>query len=304
MDINQLNCFISVAQTLNFSEAARRNYVSQSTVSRYISEIEKEFGAKLFIRSHRDVFLTNEGKALLPYAIEIVDTMKKASNVIKQMRDGGNGRLTVACDVTSFSFPIKCITAFSEKYPDITIDLKQIDGVGRSELITGGEEYDFCFMPRDMLPESPDIETIITHSDPLYVVVNKNSYIARKKSISFTQLSKEKFVLLSETVSPILYMEIMDLFRTFHIEPDVVNTFDDVKSMFVAVNSGMGMSIVPDSVAAFATNGNAVAVPVSDADTSIVYVMAWSKRLSNPAARLFIETAKQFSHGDDNAYGL
>ena len=41
MDINQLNCFISVAQTLNFSEAARRNYVSQSTVSRYISDLEK-----------------------------------------------------------------------------------------------------------------------------------------------------------------------------------------------------------------------------------------------------------------------
>ncbi len=41
MDIQQLNCFISVAQTLNFSEAARRNFVSQSTVSRYISERQK-----------------------------------------------------------------------------------------------------------------------------------------------------------------------------------------------------------------------------------------------------------------------
>lgn len=303
MDINQLNCFISVAQTLNFSEAARRNYVSQSTVSRYISEIEKEFGAQLFTRSHRDVFLTNEGKALLPYAIEIVDTMKKAATIIKQMHDGGNGRLTVACDVTSFSFPVKCITSFSEKYPDITIDLKQIDGAGRSEVMTGGE-YDFYFMPRDMLPESPGIETIVTHSEPLYVVVNKNSHIARRKSISFTQLSNEKFVLLSETVSPILYMEIMDLFRTFHIEPDVANTFDDAKSMYVAVNSGIGMSIVPESLASFAVSSNTAAVPVSDADTSIVYVMAWSRNLSNPAARLFIETAKQFSHGDDNIYGL
>ena len=44
MDINQLVYFISVAQTLNFSEAARRNYVSQSTVSRHVSDLEKEFG--------------------------------------------------------------------------------------------------------------------------------------------------------------------------------------------------------------------------------------------------------------------
>ena len=63
MDINQLNCFITVAQTLNFSEAARRNYVSQSTVSRYVSDLEKEFGVQLFTRSHRDVIITSEGKA-------------------------------------------------------------------------------------------------------------------------------------------------------------------------------------------------------------------------------------------------
>ena len=107
MDFNQLNCFISVAQTLNFSEAARRNYVSQSTVSRYIGELEKEFGVQLFTRSHRDVIITNEGKILLPYAIDIVNTLSKAKTVIKQMRDGSTGKLTIGCDVTSMSFPSK-----------------------------------------------------------------------------------------------------------------------------------------------------------------------------------------------------
>ena len=77
MDFNQLNCFISVARTLNFSEAARQNFVSQSTVSRYISELEKEFGVKLFARNHRDVMLTNEGKVLLPYAVEITESFQK-----------------------------------------------------------------------------------------------------------------------------------------------------------------------------------------------------------------------------------
>lgn len=65
MDINQLVYFISVAQTLNFSEAARRNYVSQSTVSRYVSDLEREFGVKLFTRSHRDVVITNEGENIV-----------------------------------------------------------------------------------------------------------------------------------------------------------------------------------------------------------------------------------------------
>ena len=86
-----------MAQTLNFSEAARRNYVSQSTVSRYVSDLEKEFGVQLFTRSHRDVIITNEGKTLLPYAMEIVDTLKKAKTVIKQMHDGGQGKIIIGC---------------------------------------------------------------------------------------------------------------------------------------------------------------------------------------------------------------
>lgn len=104
MDINQLVCFISVAQTLNFSEAARRNYVSQSTVSRYVSDLEKEFGVRLFTRSHRDVIITNEGKTLLPYAIEAVDTINKAKTVVKQLHDGGKGKITIGCDITSLDF--------------------------------------------------------------------------------------------------------------------------------------------------------------------------------------------------------
>lgn len=201
MDINQLNCFITVAQTLNFSEAARRNYVSQSTVSRYVSDLEKEFGVQLFTRSHRDVIITSEGKALLPYAIEIVETLKKAKTVIKQMHDGGQGKITLGCDVTSLSFPTKCIADFAEKYPGITIDVRQLDEADRTLAITGGE-YDFCFMPRDMVPESSGIESIITHNETLSVVTAKNSKFSGRKSVKLSELADESILVLSESVAP------------------------------------------------------------------------------------------------------
>ncbi len=303
MDINQFNCFISVAQTLNFSEAARRNYVSQSTVSRYISDLEKEFGVQLFTRSHRDVIITNEGRTLLPYAIEIVDTLGKAKKVIKQMHDGGQGRITIGCDVTSLSFPSKCISDFSEKYPDITVDLRQIDTASRSIAITDGE-YDFCFMPRDMLPESSGIETIITHSETLSVVAAKDSKFKGRKNISLREIADEKLLLLSESVSPIVYMEIMDLLQTFHISPNIESTFDDLITMYVAVSSGIGVSVIPSSIAALTSSSYAESFPIEDADTSIAYVMAWGKGISNPAAKLFIESVKKYAKGEDNVYGL
>ncbi len=303
MDINQLNCFISVAQTLNFSEAARRNYVSQSTVSRYISDLEKEFGVQLFARSHRDVIITNEGKTLLPYAIEIVDTLKNAKTVIKQMHNGGKGKISLGCDVTSLSFPTKCIADFAEKYPGITIDIRQFDEADRSFAITGGE-YDFCFMPRDMVPENSGIESIVTHYETLSVVTAKNYKFKGRKSISIREIADEKLLLLSESVAPIVYMEIMDLLRTFHISPKIENVFDDLVSMYVSASSGIGVSVIPKSIASYCSSEYADSFFIEDVDTSIAYVMAWGKNISNPAAKLFMEAVKKYAKGDDNVYGL
>lgn len=302
MDINQLNCFISVAQTLNFSEAARRNYVSQSSVSRYIGELEKEFGVKLFTRSHRDVIITNEGKILLPYAIEIVNALSKAKNVINQMRDGSSGRLTLGCDITSLSFPSKCLAEFSSKYKGINVELKPFDTADRSQAITVGE-YDFCFMPRDMVPENSGIDTIITHTEPLVFVCSDNKNIQDGR-ISFSKLAENRLLLLSESSAPILFMEIMDLLRTFHISPYAQTSFDDLSSLYLAVSAGMGVTILPKSLAEFAPPAGTACCPIEDADTGIAYVMAWSKSNANPVAERFIKTVRKYAQGDDNIYGI
>ena len=303
MDTNQLKCFISVAQTLNFSEAARRNFVSQSTVSRYISELEKEFGVQLFTRSHRDVIITNEGKTLLPYAIEIITTLEKARHIITQMQNGGTGKLTVGCDVTSMDFPAKCLSDFTARYPDVTIDFKRINNADRSQAITGGE-YDFCFMPRDMVPDHSGIETLVTHTEPLAVLAPNNGSWKRKKSVRFSELADQKLVLLSESAAPILYMEIMDLLRTFHISPSIENAFDDMMSVYAAVLSEIGISVVPQSLSALGAGDRVISLPIENADTGVTYVMAWAKAISNPVAGLFIETVKKYAAGDDSGYGL
>ncbi len=303
MDIQQLNCFISVAQTLNFSEAARRNFVSQSTVSRYIGDLEKEFGVQLFTRSHRDVLLTNEGKTLLPYALEMIATLGKAKKVIDKLQNGGTGKLSVGCDVTSPVFPSRCIADFSAKYSGISVELKKLGAADRSAAITGGE-FDYCFMPRDMVPESSGIETVVTHTESLVVVSSAESPLKGRKSISLSELAAQRLVLLSESSAPILYMEIMDMMRTFHLTPVIDSTYDELIELYMAVLSHMGAAIVPQSLAEMAAPGKTVMLPIDDADTGIAYVMAWSKALSNPVGSLFVETVRKYALGDDGGYGL
>ena len=96
----------------------------------------------------------------------------------------------------------------------------------------------------------------------------------------------------------------LDLFRTFHITPKISNSFDDLVSIYVSSSSGIGVSVIPTSVAAYTSNEYTDSYLIDDADTSIAYVMAWGKNISNPAAKLFMEAVKKYAKGDDNIYGL
>ena len=68
MDITQLKYFITVARTLNFSEAARRMGVTQPLISHHVNELEKQLGGKLFTRSRHKVTLTEAGERTIRYA--------------------------------------------------------------------------------------------------------------------------------------------------------------------------------------------------------------------------------------------
>lgn len=300
MDTIQLKCFISVARTLSFSEAARRNYLSQSTVSRYIKELEKEFGVKLFERSRREVTLTNEGKILLPYAQEIIDTLNKATSVVSQLNSGKGGRLRLAYDSTSLSCPTRLLKQFSAKYPEIAVEMVRLSGVESSSAINN-PDYDFFFMLRDMLPDSDGIEYRLTHRDTLSLIVSSD-FKAKRNTLNALDLKNCRFALLSESESPILYMEIMDIFRTFHFSPEYVTEFDDVRSVFMAVGAGMGIGILPTRLVENYRTPSVKQFELGDIETDLSYVLAWRKDNSNPAAHLFLGSVKLDSDEDDMEY--
>ena len=73
MELRQLKYFVKVAETLNFSEAARLLCVTQSTLSQQVKQLETELDTPLLIRSSHSVTLTEQGLELLPYAKRTLD---------------------------------------------------------------------------------------------------------------------------------------------------------------------------------------------------------------------------------------
>ncbi len=68
MELRQLKYFVKTAETLNFSEAAKASFVTQSTLSQQIKQLEQELDTALFVRDSHSVVLTESGAQLLPYA--------------------------------------------------------------------------------------------------------------------------------------------------------------------------------------------------------------------------------------------
>ena len=73
MELRQLRYFVKAAETLNFSEAAKGLYITQSTLSQQIRQLETELDVQLFQRNSHEVTLTEAGAELLPYAKETLN---------------------------------------------------------------------------------------------------------------------------------------------------------------------------------------------------------------------------------------
>lgn len=291
MNLNQINSFLAVSQTLNFTNAAKQNGVPQSTISRQINDLEQQLEVKLFYRTRRDVRLTEEGRTFLPYAQEILEAAKKGAHAVKQLHDGAKGRLSIATITTCDTFLSDCLRLFGERYPDIVVDITYLS-CGDALLNEGEDPYDFHFLYLDLLPDSDEFDSMVTHTENLGLVVPKSHPLAGSK-LDAASLQKEKFILVSEEENPILYMQVMNYCRTHRFFPNIVNHFNDIKPVLLSVSAGLGISILP----ADATEKNLPAslefIPIDDLDASITCAAAWKRSLLNPAASLFLDIIRQ-----------
>jgi DNA-binding transcriptional LysR family regulator len=100
-----LESFLAVAQTRNFTEAARRLGLQQSTVSQHIRKLEDSAGRRLFVRDTHSVTLTADGEAMTGFAQSIIDTNQRARGYFAGSRLRGRLRFGTSEDFVSTRLP-------------------------------------------------------------------------------------------------------------------------------------------------------------------------------------------------------
>lgn len=169
MDIANLSAFVAVARGGSFSAAAGRIHLTQPAVSKRVAALEAELGTALFDRIGRTVALTEAGRALLPRAERVLDTLEDSRRAISNLAGRVEGRLTLG---TSHHIGLRrlppVLKAFLARYPHVELDIRFMDSEAVCRAVEQGAlEVGVVTLPLDA-PETLLAEPI--WDDPLVVV--------------------------------------------------------------------------------------------------------------------------------------
>ncbi len=259
MDITAIKYFLCLAECLNFSEAAERNYISQSSFSKTIIKLEKEIGVKLVDRKHHPIALTKGGECFYRHFKAMEPVYREAMDDL--MRYSDNEEISVLICPKSYAFKdalndFVINTAGASVHFMETTNYREII----ETMLTG--DYTFSISSRP-LTVPPQLKVTELYEDSLYLAVPKDSVLAGKKMISLAELDGE--VLVESSFSKYIVEELMEHFpfRPRRIIPDD-GTEMRREEMFHRVMVGVGSSINPGRDITAFRGSNIVCVPIRE----------------------------------------
>lgn len=193
MEIRQLKYFIKVAETLNFSEASRELFITQSTLSQQVSKLEQELGQQLFERNSHEVVLTEAGRELQKYALVTINSVNDCMQHMEDLKNMFTGELNIGVTFSFSSIVDEALLSFLKKYPGVKLDVfyktmeELMDMLLRREL-----DIVLAFKPTK---KDERIDSRLLFNNYLAVIVKESHALASLKSISLQELQKYPLVL-------------------------------------------------------------------------------------------------------------
>ena len=243
MDLNVLKymAFIKTVETGSFTKAAEKLNYSQSGVSRMIHDLEKEWNLTLLERNRSGVKLTSEGFRILPYAKSLCEEYRKLQMQVDDLHGLQSGiiRIGTISSIATHWLP-NIIKAFQKDYPGIDYELLLGDYTEIEEWIREGRVD--CGFTRT--PTCPDFDTEFLEQDRLLAIFPENHPLTRLDKVPLAALCEEPFMLLEKGAKA----EISEVFERNGLTPRVHFTTWDDYAVMAMVDSGLGISMLPELI--------------------------------------------------------
>ena len=243
MDNNLLKylAFVKTVEKGSFTKAAQDLNYAQSSISKMVADLEKEWGLTLLERSRNGICLTSAGEQILPLARTILNDFQALEGCVDQINGIQSGIVRIGTfSSVAINWLPDIFAELQKDYPGIDYEMLLGDYTEVEHWIEEGR-VDCGFL---RLPTSTTLNTISLKQDEYKVVLPVNHPLAQKEKIDIHDLENQPFLLLEHGGKT----EVSELLERNHVHPDIrFTTWEDFAIMAMA-EKGLGIGILPDMI--------------------------------------------------------
>ena len=294
MNLNQLEYFVSAAENLNFTKAAKECFISQTAITQQMQSLEKALGVSLFTREKHRITLTAAGQVYLKEAKVILRRSDEAIRLARMASLGTDGELTIGF-ISGFgqSDCYEMLRGFHDAFPNIKLKFVRNTMSGLMELIQRNE-CDVVFSVQPHQRDYADMNHRYIRSYPLFVAISSNHPLAEKQELVCRELSEEAFIIMQPAARSRDEMEeMLWVYERGRFLPQVVAVEKEPETIMLMVSLEMGISLLPEYIVRpYSKNEELAIVPVMKNDGSaetLNFEMIWSKANANPSVDKLLE---------------
>lgn len=284
MRTSQLEYFVAAAESLSFTEAARRCHVAQSAVSQQIHRLEKELGFDLFRRGHSSLTLTDAGALYYREAADTLHRLDLARARGQQVAGGVAGVLTIgACGATQGS-DLSCLERFHSLCPDVELRFAGVNTGKQAEQLLKGA-FDVCYTDTGQLSHTPGIQLTRPEAQELCVMANRRNPLARSRGVTVEEVACQTLIFAEPNDNE----ESNSLFSAGPGKRIFTDTQENVQLM---LRLDLGIAVAPNSVATSLCDDIAI-VPTRGPWPKVELAWASLETNENPALHAFLAFLEQ-----------
>jgi DNA-binding transcriptional LysR family regulator len=289
VQIETLKVYCDLVETESFSQAAERNFITQSAVSQQVRGLEEKFKRRLLerVRGRREMRLTQAGAAFYNASREVLRAYAELEESMRTLTGTVSGTVRVATvySVGLHELPTP-VREFMSRYPQAKIDLEysRTTRVVR-DVLDGAVELGVVAFPE----KKRGLEVVPLKGDRLVLICPPNHPFARRKKLRAADLKDQDFVLFERDIPT--RRAIDRILRAHGVAVRRVAEFDNIETIKRAVEVGLGLAVVPrPSVLDEERSGQLAVVQLAEPEwTRTVGVIYRSDRALGSAAKKFIE---------------
>ena len=242
MTERNLECFVCLAKTLNFGEAAERLHLTQPAVSQQIHALESELGVQLLVRDRKGVSLTPAGTTFYADAMDLLGRLRAMRLRAKNNDSRYTQVRTVYAKMPLFQMP-KILREFSRKYPHVLIQLPIQDTTSLPPAAFY-KQGDIAVAFGDPRRDYGEHKFTPLYSDEFVCVVSREHPLSKQERVGIDDLRGETVFVLPENMRSETLGGLQMYFESRAIGNllAVGNTFFDIAALAAA---GYGVAVLP-----------------------------------------------------------